>query len=118
MTKAGNVVIYDHLPAGELERLILRSEVVLSRPGYSTVMDLRRISKKAIFIPTPGQTEQEYLGGYLEAKGLGICVRQQVFSLTAALMQARGLEERPGTGNEVMKGEIRAMLEMVRGDEG
>jgi len=116
MTKAGNVVIYDHLPTGELERLMLRSEVVLSRPGYSTVMDLRRIGKKAIFVPTPGQTEQEYLGGYLAAKELGICVRQHAFSLTAALMQARGLGDRPGTGNEQMKNEIRAVLDIAGED--
>jgi UDP-N-acetylglucosamine:LPS N-acetylglucosamine transferase len=96
---------------------MLRSEVVLSRPGYSTVMDLRRIGKKAIFVPTPGQTEQEYLGGYLAAKGLGICVRQHAFSLAAALMQARGLEDRPGTGNEQMKNEIRAVLDIARRDQ-
>jgi hypothetical protein len=107
------VVVYDHLVAGELERLMLRSDVVLSRPGYSTVMDLRRVGKKAIFVPTPGQTEQEYLGGYLAAKGLGICVRQHAFSLTAALMQARGLGDRPGTGNEQMKNEIRTILDVA-----
>ena len=108
------VVVFDHLPAGELERLMLRSDVVLSRPGYSTVMDLRRVGKKAIFIPTPGQTEQEYLGGYLAGKGLGICVRQHAFSLKAALMQAREIRDQPGAGNEVMKDEIRAMLDVVR----
>jgi hypothetical protein len=111
MTRAGNVVIYDHLPADELERLMLRSDVVLSRPGYSTVMDLRRVGKKAIFIPTPGQTEQEYLGGYLAGKGLGICVRQHAFSLTTALIQARGLEDTRGVGNEQIKNEIRAILD-------
>jgi predicted glycosyltransferase len=114
MTRTGNVVIYDHLPAGELERLMLRSEVVLSRPGYSTVMDLRRVGKKAIFVPTPGQTEQEYLGGYLSGKGLGICVRQQSFSLRAALTRVRGLVDRPGVGNEQMKNEIKAMLDVAR----
>ena len=107
------VVVYDHLPAGELERLMLRSDVVLSRPGYSTVMDLRRVGKKAIFIPTPGQTEQEYLGGYLAGKGLGICMRQHAFSLKAALMQAREIRDQPGAGNEVMKDEIRTMLAMA-----
>jgi UDP-N-acetylglucosamine:LPS N-acetylglucosamine transferase len=118
MTRRGNVAIYDHLPAGELERLILRSDVVLSRPGYSTVMDLRRVGKKAIFVPTPGQTEQEYLGGYLAGKGLGICVRQHTFSLRAALMEARGLKDPPGTGNEQMKNEIRTMLDIAdRGRE-
>jgi predicted glycosyltransferase len=109
------VVVYDHLPAGELERLMLRSDVVLSRPGYSTVMDLRRVGKRAIFVPTPGQTEQEYLGVYLAGKGLGICVQQHVFSLKAALMQAREIRDRPGAGNETMKDEIRTMLAMADG---
>ena len=108
------VVVYDHLPAGELERLMLRSDVVLSRPGYSTVMDLRRVGKKAIFVPTPGQTEQEYLGGYLAGKGLGICVQQNAFSLKAALVQAREIGDRPGAGNEMMKDEIKVVLGMAR----
>jgi uncharacterized protein (TIGR00661 family) len=107
------VVVYDHLAASELERLILRSDVVLSRPGYSTVMDLRRIGKKAIFIPTPGQTEQEYLGGYLAGMGLGICMRQHLFSLTTAMMQARRLEDQPGAGNVLMRNEIRTMLDIA-----
>jgi len=108
------VVVYDHLPAGELERLMLRSDVVLSRPGYSTVMDLARVGKKAIFVPTAGQTEQEYLGGYLAEKGLGICMRQHAFSLKAALMQAREIRDRPGAGNEQLKDEIRGVLETAR----
>jgi predicted glycosyltransferase len=111
LTPPHGVVVYDHLAAGELQRLILRSDVVLSRPGYSTVMDLRRVGKKAIFIPTPGQTEQEYLGGYLAGKGLGICIRQHVFSLTAALMQVRSLEDKPGTRNTLMRSEVRAVLD-------
>jgi hypothetical protein len=77
-------------------------------------MDLARVGKKAIFIPTPGQTEQEYLGGYLAGKGLGICMRQQAFSLKTALMQAREIADRPGAGNEVMKDEIKAMLGVAR----
>ena len=107
------VVVYDHLPAGELGRLMLRSGVVLSRPGYSTVMDLARIGKKAIFIPTPGQTEQEYLGGYLAGKGLGICMQQRAFSLKAALIRAREIGDPPGSGNEQMKGAIGAILETI-----
>jgi predicted glycosyltransferase len=36
--------------------------MVVCRSGYSTVMDLIKLQKKALMIPTPGQTEQEYLG--------------------------------------------------------
>ena len=31
-------------------------------------MDLHKLEKKAVFIPTPGQTEQEYLANYLKEK--------------------------------------------------
>lgn len=50
------------LTATELNQAILDSEVVLARTGYSTLMDLEVLAKKAILVPTPGQTEQAYLG--------------------------------------------------------
>src|SRR4029079_1108400 len=52
----------------ELNRLILSSDMIISRPGYSTIMDIATLGKKAIFIPTPGQPEQEYLAEYFKSK--------------------------------------------------
>jgi hypothetical protein len=112
------IVVYDHLPAAALETLIRRSEIVLSRSGYSTVMDLMQLGKKAIYIPTPGQTEQEYLGKYLAEKQLAICMGQQGFSLKDALIKARGLHTGPAVENEWLKKEIRAILERVGGRSG
>jgi UDP-N-acetylglucosamine transferase subunit ALG13 len=83
------VVVYDHLPAAELEGLIKRARLVVARPGYSTVMDLARLGKRALFIPTPGQTEQEYLGSFLGEKGWAVCTGQDGLSLAAALEMAR-----------------------------
>lgn len=40
---------------------IASAETIVSRNGYSTLMDLQFLNKKAILIPTPGQLEQEYL---------------------------------------------------------
>ena len=40
---------------------IASAETLISRNGYSTLMDLQFLNKKAILIPTPGQLEQEYL---------------------------------------------------------
>jgi hypothetical protein len=40
---------------------ILSAETIISRNGYSTLMDLKFLNKKVILIPTPGQLEQEYL---------------------------------------------------------
>ncbi|HVW62844.1 MAG TPA: glycosyltransferase [Puia sp.] len=85
-----NVQTYDHLPAKELNILLLRAKLVLARSGYSTVMDLVRLKKKAILIPTPGQTEQEYLGRCLEERRIAVCIRQKRFSLADALLRANG----------------------------
>jgi hypothetical protein len=83
------VTVFDHLPAAALEKVIRSAAWVIARPGYSTLMDLVKVGKKAIYIPTPGQAEQEYLGQHLAEKGWGICRRQREFSLVEALVAAK-----------------------------
>lgn len=75
----------NHLPASELARLISSAEVVISRSGYSTIMDLAALKKKAIFVPTPGQTEQLYLARELERKKIAPMYAQEDLSLPAAM---------------------------------
>jgi predicted glycosyltransferase len=58
-----------HLEDNEFVEVLLRSRNIICRSGYSTLMDLHFLGKKAVLIPTPGQTEQEYLAGYLAGKG-------------------------------------------------
>lgn len=62
----GNLTIYNFLLKEELELVINQSELVIARSGYSTIMDLASLNKKAFFIPTPGQTEQIYLANHLK----------------------------------------------------
>jgi Glycosyltransferase family 28 C-terminal domain len=83
-----HLTIHDHLPSGALNALICSASLVLSRPGYSSVMDLIPLQKKCVFVPTPGQTEQEYLGKYLADKNLAMCRRQRGFSLPEAIKAA------------------------------
>lgn len=45
----------------EMDELFYHCDTILSRSGYTTIMDVARLGKKAIYIPTPGQLEQEYL---------------------------------------------------------
>jgi len=84
-----NVKYINHLPTEELEEAILYSTFVIARSGYSTVMDLFKLKKKAIFIPTPGQTEQEYLAQHLLQKQLAYCTNQETFNLEKTLEAAR-----------------------------
>jgi UDP:flavonoid glycosyltransferase YjiC (YdhE family) len=83
--KIGNAEIISHLNAEQLFEAILASELVLTRPGYSTIMDLAVMKKKAIFVPTPGQTEQEYLGNLYHQKKLQLCVKQNELSVANAI---------------------------------
>ena len=65
----GSLTIKSHLDAKDLNTAISQSELIICRSGYSTVMDLAKLGKEAIFIPTTGQTEQEYLAKYYHKKG-------------------------------------------------
>jgi len=58
-----NITLVSHLPDSELVAVLLGATKIISRSGYSTIMDLQALNclHKAEFIPTPGQTEQEYL---------------------------------------------------------
>ncbi len=63
--KPKNMIVYDFISGQELKTIIVNSEIIFSRSGYSTLMDLHLLNKKnLILIPTPGQTEQEYLANY------------------------------------------------------
>jgi uncharacterized protein (TIGR00661 family) len=54
----------------ELNQTILQSELIISRSGYTTIMDLAVLGKKALFIPTPGQKEQEDLAKHFKENGI------------------------------------------------
>lgn len=85
---SNQIKIVNFLDTEELQSALDQSELVISRPGYSTVMDLAKLSKKAIFIPTPGQTEQEYLAKRLEEKSIAYFEKQKDFDLCRALRQS------------------------------
>lgn len=80
----GNLVIVNFLASRKLEEIINQSKLIISRSGYSTIMDLARLGKKAVFIPTPGQTEQEFLAKRLMKAGISYSIRQQDFDFTVA----------------------------------
>ena len=61
-----NITFYNFLLSNELETAMNQSKIVLSRSGYSSIMDLAVLEKKAFFIPTEGQYEQEYLAKHLK----------------------------------------------------
>lgn len=64
-----NIMQANHLDSAAISDVIQGAQLIVSRSGYSTVMDLLKMSKRAILVPTPGQTEQEYLALRLQDLG-------------------------------------------------
>jgi len=71
-----------------LEVLIRNAKIVVCRSGYSTLMDLVRLHKKALLIPTPGQTEQAYLAKSLQERSLFPYALQHGLNLEHELARA------------------------------
>lgn len=80
--------VVNHLDDETLASKIGAAELVICRSGYSSIMDLMTLEAKAVFVPTPGQTEQEYLAQELEKRGVACYLRQQEFNLEVARAQS------------------------------
>lgn len=78
-----------HLASQELNESVCSSDIVICRSGYSSIMDLWKLGKKVIFIPTPGQTEQEYLADELMKKGIAFSQTQDQFDLKEAMEKSK-----------------------------
>jgi len=89
----GNLRIYNHLLGKELEEALNSSEYIICRSGYTSIMDIAKLEKKAFLIPTPGQPEQEYLAKKLSENGWFGSSSQKTFSLEKLekLNQTKGL---------------------------
>jgi predicted glycosyltransferase len=99
--------VFAHLDSMKLFQLISRSAMVICRSGYSSIMDMVTLGKKAIFIPTPGQPEQEYLAHYLLEKKIYFSICQDDFDLLYALEMSKNF---PGM---VIRNDYRALEEQI-----
>lgn len=89
----GNLRIYSHLPDSQLFSYLRSARFILSRSGYSTLMDLHFTGGKAALVPTPGQTEQEYLAKLYEKQGIAPQMKQadlNIENLMRALSNYKG----------------------------
>ena len=85
-----NVTIYPHLSTDDFKDKLIKSAMIICRSGYSTLMDLAVFGKKAILVPTPGQTEQEYLATYHCQNKHYYYMPQKDFNLKEALINSKG----------------------------
>jgi hypothetical protein len=81
--------VFPHLETDRMKTYMLQSHTLICRSGYSSLMDLVTLGKKAILIPTPGQPEQEYLARYLMEKKIYFSMPQSHFDLLYAIEMTR-----------------------------
>lgn len=62
--KEKTITLIPHLNQEKLAQLICHTPIIVARSGYSTIMDLYFLNRKALLVPTPGQTEQNYLAAF------------------------------------------------------
>ena len=82
------VTVYNHLSTDDLNKEMCRADYIICRSGYSSVMDIARLNTKPILVPTPGQTEQEYLASYLSKLKFCITSSQKDFNIQELLGKA------------------------------
>ena len=96
----GNVRRLSHLGGDALTGALLQAESIVSRTGYTTLMDLARIGRSALVVPTPGQEEQEYLGELHARSGRFLVQAQDRLDIADAI---EGGKVRSGK-SEMMRG--------------
>ncbi len=107
-----NIVIWNYAYGSTLEKAINESAFVIARSGYTTLMDLCKLEKKAFFIPTPGQKEQEYLARRLMSKAIAPYCDQDEF----ALSKLTGLENYKGLSDLGKNPVLRDRLTFFQGE--
>jgi hypothetical protein len=116
----GSMEIVSCLESAAMLQAIRASKIIICRSGYSSVMDMLVLGRQAVLIPTPGQTEQEYLGRWLGDKGWFRVVRQKdISSETIREMQALSgrdftVHDHPGNCN-LLEERVQAVLRNYAG---
>jgi uncharacterized protein (TIGR00661 family) len=108
-----NVRYISYLTSEALNRAIASAYIVIARSGYSTIMDIVAMGKNAIFVPTPGQTEQEYLAQYFLNKKIYYSQPQKKFDLKEAMEKQKAFKPLlPSIASDVLlKNAVRKLLD-------
>lgn len=85
--KKKNISYYGIMNHNEITDLILQSKKIISRSGYSSIMDYYAMDISAFLVPTPGQSEQEYLGRLHSERKKFQCVSQKKFDLSEMILE-------------------------------
>lgn len=112
LSEENNIITVSYLNTNDLFTALQKAKTIICRSGYSTVMDLAVLGKKAIFIPAEGQTEQEYLAKTLSEKGFAVECRQDNLEIENAIEKLKTISGFPAyeTSTTELENEIDKIL--------
>lgn len=91
----GRVTYLTHVSGERTQALLLSAKAIVCRAGYTSIMELVALRRSAVLVPTPGQTEQEYLARRLAGQGRFVACEQRELRLAAALARLEALSASP-----------------------
>jgi len=106
-TISGKLTILPYSSTDKIISIITSSSLVICRSGYSSIMDLQALGTKALFVPTPGQTEQIYLAELHQKQGNVLWRKQESLNLSTDIKNALTY---PGFKNSTMETGIVAAI--------
>jgi len=89
MERKGNIELINYQGTEHLLKSIQNSKIIISRSGYSSIMDYLSLKINALLVPIPGQTEHEYLASRLKEKKIYYSMNQNEFDIEKALEQMK-----------------------------
>ena len=104
ITYINTIKIVNFMLSDELEKTINSSDKIICRAGYSSILDLISLEKKAILIPTKNQTEQEYLAEYLEKNEYFSFIKEDEIDETILELNP------PQKGKNILKNQLNSSL--------
>ncbi|MDC0231116.1 glycosyl transferase family 28 [Aureispira] len=112
-----NIEWHSFMTTKELNKAILQSRIVIARSGYTTIMDLVKLkAKQVLLVPTPGQTEQEYLAERFCKNNQFLFQRQKDFNIKTAieeLSKFKGVTQYPLNNNYIFEKIISDFLDSL-----
>ena len=87
--RIGNAEVYGYLDRRAQAEMLNRARVIVTRSGYTTLMELAELGKRALFVPTPGQSEQEYLARFHRSRGHAWATTQRTLDIPNDVQHAQ-----------------------------
>ena len=87
--RIGNAEVYGYLDRRAQAEMLNRARVIVTRSGYTTLMELAELGKRALFVPTPGQSEQQYLARFHRSRGHAWATTQRALDIPNDVQHAQ-----------------------------